>query len=77
MTRIHIKEKSKNIWPFAHIVMYVGVRVISAYICEKMFKSHIWKITGVFRDDLRNMKGKKMVHVVQRVYRGTGKAINV
>ena len=51
--------------------MYAGLRVISAYIHEKGFKSHVWKITGVFRDDIGNIKGIKNVHGVQRVYRGT------
>ena len=77
MTQIYIKENSKNLWPFAHIPMYTGLRVISAYIHEKGFKSHVWKRTGVFRDDIGNIKGKKMVHGVQRVYRGTRKSINV
>ena len=57
--------------------MYVGLRVISAYIRENGFKIHVWKITGVFRDDHGNIKGTKIVHEVQRVYRGIGKAINV
>ena len=73
----HIKEKSKNIWPFAHIPMYMGLRVISVYISENRFKSRVWKIMHVFRDDIGNIKGTKMVHGVQRVCRGTGKAINV
>ena len=51
--------KLKNIWPFAHIPMYTGLRFISTYVREKGFKSCIWKITGVFRDDIRNIKGKK------------------
>ena len=58
-TRIHIKENSKTIWPFAHIPMYAGLRVIYAYINEKGLKSHVWKITCVFRDDHGNIKGKK------------------
>ena len=57
--------------------MYAGLRVISAYIHENGFKSRIWKIMNVFRDDLGNIKGTKMVHGVQRVCIGTGKAINV
>ena len=77
VARIHIKENYKNIWPFAHIPMYVGLRVISAYICEKGIKSHVHQIIGDFRDDLGNIKGTKMVHGVQRVCRGTGKAINI
>ena len=44
--------------------MYAGLRVISACIREKGFKSHVWKIIGVFRDDLGNIKGTKMVHEV-------------
>ena len=77
MTQIHIKEKSKTIWPFAHISMYTGLRVISVYIREKGFKSRVWKIMHVFRDDLGNIKGTKMVHGVQRVCKATGKAINM
>ena len=69
--------KLQNICPFAHIPMYMGLRVISTYICENGFKIHIWKITGIFRDDIGNIKGKKMIHGVRRVYIGTGKAINV
>ena len=42
--------------------MYAGLRVISAYIREKGIKSHVQKIIGVFRDDLGNIKGTKMVH---------------
>ena len=57
--------------------MYVGLRVISAYIHEKEIKSHVHQIIGVFRDDIGNIKGTILVHGVQRVYRGTGKAINV
>ena len=69
--------KLQNIWPFAHIPMYTGLRVISTCIREKGFKSRVWIITGAFRDDLGNIKGKKIVHRVQRVCRGIGKAINV
>ena len=57
--------------------MYAGLRVISTYIHEKWMKSHIKQIIGVLRDDLGNIKGKIMVHGVQRVCRGIGKAINV
>ena len=57
--------------------MYVGLRVISACINEKGFKSSVQQIMSVFRDDLGNIKCTKMVHGVQRVYRGIGKAINV
>ena len=39
--------------------MYVGLRVISAYIRDNRFKSHVWKIMHVFRDDLGNIKGTK------------------
>ena len=56
---------------------YVGLRVISVCIREKGLKIHVWKITGVFRDDLGNIKGTKIVHGVQRVYRRIGEAINV
>ena len=57
--------------------MYVGLRVISTYIRKKGIKSHIQQIIGVFRDDIGNIKGTILVHGVQRVYRGIGKAINV
>ena len=77
MTQIHIKENSKTISPFAHIPMYTGLRVISVYIHENGFKSHVMKIMYVFRDDIGNIKGTKMVHGVQRVYRETGKSIKV
>ena len=57
--------------------MYAGLRVISAYIREKWFKSRVWKIIGVFRDDIGNNKGTKIVHGVQRVCKGIGKATKV
>ena len=59
MTQIHIKENSKNICPFAHILMYMGLRVISACIREKWFKSRVCQIKGIFRDDIGNIKGTK------------------
>ena len=52
--------------------MYVGT-----CIREKGFKSRVQQIMSVFRDDLGNIKGKKIVDGVQRVFRGIGKAINV
>ena len=52
--------------------MYAGLRVISGYIREHRFKSRVWKIMHVFRDDLGNIKGTKMVHGNQRVCRGIG-----
>ena len=57
--------------------MYAGLRVISVYIRENGFKSCVWQIMHVFRDDLGNIKGTKIVHEVQRLYRGIGKAINM
>ena len=39
--------------------MYAGLRVISAYIRENGFKSHIYQIRHVFRDDIGNIKGTK------------------
>ena len=57
--------------------MYTVLRVISTYIREKGIKIRVQQITSVFRDDLGNIKGTKIFHGVQRVYRGTGKAINV
>ena len=69
--------KIQNIWPFAHISMYMGLRVISAYICEKGIKSCVHQIISVFRDDLGNIKCTIMVHGVLRVCKGIGKAIKV
>ena len=57
--------------------MYVGLRVISTCIHKKGIKSHVQQIIGVFRDDIGNIKGTKIVHGVQRVCIGTGKAIKV
>ena len=42
-----------------HIPMYVVLRVISEYICEKGIKSRVQQITSVFRDHLGNIKGTK------------------
>ena len=72
-----MKENSKSIWTYAHILMYAGLRIISAYIHEKGIKSRVQQIIGVFRDDLENIKGTILVHGVQRVCRGTWKAIKV
>ena len=77
MTQIHIKEKSKHIWPFAHIPMYMGLGLISTYIHEKGVKSRVQQIMSVFMDDLGNIKGTKRFHGAQRVCRGIGKAIKV
>ena len=57
--------------------MYVGLRVISTYIGEKGIKSSVQQIMNVFRDDLGNIKGTKIVHGVQIFCRGTGMAIKV
>ena len=43
----------------------------------KGIKSRVHQITGAFRDDIGNIKNTILVHGVQRVCRGTGKAINV
>ena len=69
--------KLQNIWPFAHIPMYVGLGVISAYIRKTRIKIRVHKIMSVFRDDIGNIKGTKIVHGFQRVYIGIGKAIKV
>ena len=44
--------------------MYAGLRVKSMYICEKGIESSVWKLLHVFRDDIGNIKGTKMVHGV-------------
>ena len=72
VSQIHVKENSKRIWPFAHIPMYTVLGVKPAYIRKKGFKSHVYQIKHVFRDDIGNIKGIKKVHGVQRVCRGTG-----
>ena len=64
MSQIHIKENSKIIWIFAHIPMYTVLEVKPTYIRDKGFKSHVWKFKHVFRDDIGNIKGKKLVHGV-------------
>ena len=57
--------------------MYMGLRVISMYIREKGIKSHVQQIMSVFRDDIGNIKGTKIVHGIQRVCRGIGKVLKV
>ena len=57
--------------------MYTGLWVISTYIHEKGIKIHVHQIMSVLRDDIGNIKGTKIVHGVQRVYRGIRKAIKV
>ena len=55
-------EKSKTIWLYAHIPMYTVLSVKPTYVREKGIKSHMWQLLHVFRDDLGNIKGTKMVH---------------
>ena len=57
--------------------MYAGLGVISAYIHKKGIKSHVQQIMSVFRVDIGTIKGTKIVHGVQRVCIGIGKAIKV
>ena len=52
------EENSKNIWTYAHILMYAGLRSISMYIHENGIKSHVQQITGIFRDELGNIEVK-------------------
>ena len=59
MSQNHVKENSKRIW-----IMHTVLGVKPAYIREKGFKSRIWKFFHVFRDDIGNIKGTKMVHGV-------------
>ena len=49
---------------YAHIPMYAVLGVKPMYIHEKGFKSRIWQFLHVFRDDIGNIKGIKMVHGV-------------
>ena len=57
--------------------MYAVLRVKPAYIRGKGIKCRVWKLLHVFRGDIGKIKGTKMVHGVERVYRGTRKAINM
>ena len=47
--------------------MYAVLRVKPAYIRKKGIKSRVWQLLHVFRDDLGNIKGTKMVHGVEGV----------
>ena len=62
---------------YLDLCTHPDVRGFEVNIHEKGIKIHIEKITGVFRDDLGNIKGAILVHGVQIVCRGIGKAINV
>ena len=53
--------------------MYVGFRVISAYIRENRFKSRVWKIMHVFRDELGNIKGTKWSMGSKEFAKGQGR----
>ena len=46
-------------------------------IREKWIRNRVWQLLHVFRDDLGNIKGTIIVYGVQRVCRGTRKAIKV
>ena len=61
MSRIHVKENSKRILDFVHILMYAVLVVKSAYIRAYRFKSHVYHFLHVFRDGQGNIKGQKMV----------------
>ena len=62
---------------YLDLCTHPNVRGFKGNIREKGIKSRVQQIIDVFRDDLGNIKGTIMVHGVQRVYRGTGKAIKV
>ena len=53
--------------------MYMSLGVISAYIREKEIKSHIQQIMSVFRDDIGNIKGTKIVHGSKESVEGQGR----
>ena len=53
--------------------MYMSLRVISVYIHEKGIKIHLWQVLDVFRDDLGNIKGTKMVHGSKKSVEGKGR----
>ena len=59
----HQGKLQKNL-DFAHIPMYAVLEVKLAYIRDKGFKSCVWQFKHVFRDDLGNIKGTKVVHGV-------------
>ena len=49
---------------FVHISMYVVLEVKPAYIRDKIFKSHVYQFSHVFRDGIGNIKRQKMVQGV-------------
>ena len=66
-----------KLWNYFAFCTHPDVRGFEGHIHKNRFKSRVWKITCVFRDDLGNIKGTKIVLGVQRVCRGTRNAINV
>ena len=59
----HQGKLQKNLAFCTHPDVWVlGVK--PRYIHEKEFKSHVLQFKNVFRDDLGNIKGIKMVHGV-------------
>ena len=49
---------------FLHIPLYAILRVKPTYVCDKGFKSSIYKFSHVYRDGIGNIKGQKMVQGV-------------
>ena len=49
---------------YAHIPMYVVIRVKPVYVRDYRFKSHVYHFSYVCRDDHGNIKRQKMVHRV-------------
>ena len=60
---------------FVHIPMYAVLVVKSAYIRAYRFKSRVYHISCVFRDDQGNIKGKKWSIGSKESAAGQGKAI--
>ena len=65
--------KLRNYLAFCTHLDVRGFRVISTYIREKGIKSCVQQIMSVFRDDLDNMKGTKIVHGSKESVEGQGR----
>ena len=50
---------------FVHILMYTVLVVKPAYMHAYRFKIHVYHFSHVFRDCQGNIKGQKMVHVLE------------
>ena len=68
MSWIHIKENSKIICPFAHILMYTVLEVKPAYICDKGLKvtyGNLSMFLGMIKETSKEKKwsmGRRSLH---------------